>query len=143
MPVKPENDTVATLRMELGGKANAEVWHKRLGHIGSRKLKQMIKGGSAPKSITGYDTTECETCQLTRPMRRPVPKKPENSGKVTVQVDYMPMGHDEKGWKGEVGSYVYSHRPSKLVKVYPMNNAATEEAIKSLKKYGDHNEYTQ
>ncbi len=47
----------------------------------------------------------------------------------------MPMGHDEKGWKEEVGSYVFSSRFSKLIKVYPVNNASAEEAARSLEKY--------
>ncbi len=48
------------------------------------------------------------------------------------------MGHDEKGGNGEVGSYVFSSRTSKIVKVYPVRNASSEEAVKSLKRYCIH-----
>ncbi len=45
----------ASLRMERGGKADAETWHKRLGHVSNYKLKEMIDKGSVPKSAEGYE----------------------------------------------------------------------------------------
>ncbi len=45
------------------------------------------------------------------------------------------MGHDERGWKGEVGAYVYSSRHSKVVKAYPVRDATTVSAVETLKKY--------
>ncbi len=52
-----------------------------------------------------------------------------------MQVDYMPMGHDETGWKNEVGAHVYSSRTSKIVKAYPVKDASTDSAIQTLKMY--------
>ncbi len=51
------------------------------------------------------------------------------------RVRNMPMGHDERGWKGEVGAYVYSSRHSKVVKAYPVRDATTVSAVETLKKY--------
>ncbi len=121
--------------MERGGSAIAETWHRRLGHSGNRKLNQMIKGGIAPREAAAYPAATCETCQLTHPRRRPIPKTAERSGKVVVQVDYMPSGQQEKGWKGEVGAYVFSSRSSKLLKAYPVITASAEDAAHALQKY--------
>ncbi len=33
LPEGKRQNTVATLRMELGRKADAETWHRRLGHV--------------------------------------------------------------------------------------------------------------
>ncbi len=41
----------------------------------------------------------------------------------------------ERGWKGEVGAYVYSCRTSKILKVYPIRNATAQEAAETLKDY--------
>ncbi|MCP3666926.1 MAG: transposase family protein, partial [Gammaproteobacteria bacterium] len=57
------------------------------------------------------------------------------SGLATVQVDYMPMGRDELGWKGEVGAYIFSDRTSKVVKAYPVTGTSTEAAILALEHY--------
>ncbi len=74
-----ENKTlrIASLRMETGGKTNAETWHRRLGHIGDHKLQQMIKNGILPGEAGGYTAKKCEVYQLTHPKRRPVPRKAE------------------------------------------------------------------
>ncbi len=47
----------------------------------------------------------------------------------------MPVGHPERGWKGEVGAYVYSSRGSNVVKVYPVKGASTREVIETLDNY--------
>ncbi len=44
-------------------------------------------------------------------------------------------GQDERGWKGEVGAYVYSCRTSKILKVYPVKDATAHEATETLKDY--------
>ncbi len=121
--------------MEIGGKADAETWHKRLGHVSNYKLKKMIDKGSIPKSAEMYDASNCQTCQLTNPRRRPVPSHAERSGQVTVQVDFMPIGQEYRGLNGEVGAYVYSCRYSKVVKSYPVRLASAKEAAQSLEKY--------
>ncbi len=121
--------------MERGGSTDAETWHQRLGHVSDNKLSQMIKSEAIPREAAGYTAVNCQTCQLTHPRRRPVPSTAERSGKVTVQVDYIPMGHAEKGWKGEVGAYVFSSRSSKLLKAYPVTNASAIDAAHSLDKY--------
>ncbi len=108
LPEGPKEGKIVTLRMEIGGKTNAATWHKRLGHVSDYKLRQMIDSGLAPKEAAGYDAAGCDICKLTHPKRRKVPKIAERSGLIAVQVDYMPMGHDEKGWKGEVGAYVFN-----------------------------------
>ncbi len=126
---------IASIRMERGGSASAETWHQRLGHLSDNKLSQMIKSGAIPCEAAGYTEVNCRTCQLTHPRRRPVPKTAERSGRVTVQVDYMPMGHAEKVWKGEVGAYVSSSRSSKLLKAYPVTSASAIDAAHSLDKY--------
>ncbi len=78
--------------MGIGGKADAETWHKRLDHVTNYKLKKVIDDGSVLTSAEMYDALNCQTCQLTNPRRRPVPSHAERSGQVTVQVDFMPMG---------------------------------------------------
>ncbi len=102
--------TVATLRMEIGGKADPITWHKRLGHISNYKAKKLVEKELVPKGIETFDAHNCQACNVTNPHKRPVPKHAERSGEVTAQVDYMPMGHDCKGLNGEVGVYVCSSR---------------------------------
>ncbi len=135
LPMHPKNEVIATLRMQIGGKPNARTWHKRLGHIGDKKLKQMIKSGIISNEASEYTTLDCETCKLTHPKRRPIPSIAERSGRIAVQVDYVPMGQNEIGWKNEVGAYVYSNRQSKLMKAYPVTNASAESAALTLNKY--------
>ncbi len=55
LPIIPENNTVATLRMELGGGADAETWHRRLGHIGDRKRDQLVREGSVPRLVKEFN----------------------------------------------------------------------------------------
>ncbi len=100
VPEKEIKPHIASLRMDRSGKANAKIWHERLGHPSDNKLKLMIESKVIPSDAEGFTATTCRTCQLTQPSRRPVPSSAERSGKVTVQVDYMPMGQAEKGWKG-------------------------------------------
>ncbi len=136
--VLPEEEIklgIASLRMERGGTTNAETWHRRLAHPSDNKLEQMIKSKAIPRNAAGFTAATCRTCQLTHPSRCPVPHTAERSGKVTVQVDYMPMGQTEKGWKGEVGAYIFSSRSSKLLKAYPVKNASTLDAVDSIEKY--------
>ncbi len=64
-----------------------------------------------------------------------VPNNAERSGQIVAQVDYMPIGHGEKGWNGEVGTYVFSSKYSKLVKTYPVKTAAANDAASSLEQY--------
>ncbi len=70
-----------------------------------------------------------------KPMRRSVTNVAKRSGEIVVQADYMPLGQGERGWKGEVGAYVYSCRTSKILKVYPVRNATAQEAAETLKDY--------
>ncbi len=95
----------------------------------------MIKEGTVPKEAEDYDATRCRTCQLTHPWRHPVPKTAESSDSTAVQVDYMPMGQHEKGWRDEIGAYIFSSRASKMPKVYPVTSAFAEDAAYSLEKY--------
>ncbi len=138
LPEGKRQNAVATLRMELGGKVDAKTWHERLGHVSNNKLRQMISRGLVTDDVGKYDATGCETCKLTCPKRRPVPKIAERSGNSGIQVDYMPMGHGEIGWRGEVGAYIYSCRTSKIVKAYPVKDASTDSAISTLKLYSKH-----
>ncbi len=135
LPMHPKNEVIATLRMQIGGKPNARTWHKRLGHIGDKKLKQMIKSGIISNEASEYTALDCETCKLTHPKRRPIPSIADRSGRIAVQVDYVPTGQNEIGWKNEVGAYVYSSRQSKLMKAYPVTNASAESAALTLNKY--------
>ncbi len=67
---------------------------------------------------------------------RPVPNKAKSSGEVTVQVDYMPFGLDEKGWKGQVvGAIIFSSRVCQMLKAYPVMSASAEEACLALDNY--------
>ncbi len=135
LPEEKKTLKMASLRMQRNRFTDAETWHQRLGHIGTKKIDKMIKNDEIPQIAAGFDAANCETCQLTHPGRRPVPKIAERSGNITVQVDYMPMGQTEEGWKGEVGAYVYSSRSSKIVKVYPVKDVSTESALNTLKMY--------
>ncbi len=143
LPQHPKNKVVATLRMKIGGKTNARTWHKRLGHPSSNKLNHMIKRGDIPKDAAGFDSVTCQTCKLAYPWRRPVPKIAERSGETTVQVDYMSLGHSEKGWKGETGAYVFSHRTNKIIKVYPVKTANVNDALSAVDHYLTHILYKQ
>ncbi len=134
LPTKPQ-ETAAALRMERGNTASTETWHRRLGHISTRKMTEMANRTLIPKHATNYDTNHCTVCNLTKPLRRPVPTKAESSGEITVQVDYMPVGVTEKGWRGEVGAYIYSLRKSKLIKAYGVKDAGVESAVQTLKNY--------
>ncbi len=125
----------AALRMHKNGTADAETWHNRTAHSSHQQIKEMIRQGIIPEAAAGFKQEDCEICHLTRPMRRPVPKKAERSGHATVQVDYMPIGANERGWKGEVGAYIFSSRKSKLLKVYPVQDATSVEATRALANY--------
>ncbi len=126
------NPTVATLRMQRDNQATGETWHCRLGHLGKRQTEELVKQGSAPEEALRYNPNNCSTCNLTKPGKRPIPHVVEASGKTTVQVDYMPLGHSEKGWKGEVGAYVFSDRHSRITKAYPVKSATSTEAVTYL-----------
>ncbi len=95
----------------------------------------LVKQQLTPGNVKGYDKNCCEGCNLTKPIRRPVPKTAERSGENTIQVNYMPVGHSEKGWKGEVGAYVYSLRRCKIDNAYTVRGAGTEEAAETLRSY--------
>ncbi len=45
------------------------------------------------------------------------------------------MGREERGWKGEVGAYVYSLRQSKIIKTYTARSADAHEAVQTLRDY--------
>ncbi len=126
------NPTAAALRMGRDNRATGETWHCRLGHPGNKQTEELVKQGSAPQEALGYDPGNCSTCSLTRPRRRPIPHVAEASGECTVQVDYMPVGQSERGWKGEVGAYVFSDRHSRVAKAYPVKSATSTEAAMSL-----------
>ncbi len=106
------------------------------GYPGNNNLaKMMIEEGTVPKEVEDYDATRCRTCQLIHPWRRPVPKTAECSDSTVVQVDYMPMGQHEKGWRDEIGAYIFSSRASKVPKDYSVTIASAEDAPYSLEKY--------
>ncbi len=111
------------------------TWHERLGHPSKQKTKEMISSGLIPNTVRLIDTDSCRVCRTTMPSRRPVPATAERSGQITAQVDYMPMGHEEKGWMGEVGAYIFSHRINKIVKAYPTTSANTRDAVTALDHY--------
>ncbi len=109
----------ASLRLGLGGKTDAGVWHERLGHPSDRQIKNMIDKRMIPKEAENRKGEECDICLRSKPNRRPVPKSPEKSGDIVVQIDCMPVGHQERGWNGEVGAYVYSSWESKSLRSTP------------------------
>ncbi len=94
----------------------------------------MIEEGTVQKEAADYDATRCRICQLAHTRRCPVPKTAERSGSTVVKLDHMPMGQHEKGRRGEVGSYIFSSRASKMLKVYPVS-ASTKDAAYSLEEY--------
>ncbi len=126
---------VASLRMQRGGSADAHTWHRRLGHVGIRKVERLVDSGLLPKGASGFKIISCGTCQLSIPSRRPIPRQAERSGDIVVQVDYVPIGHGDVGWKGEVGFYLYCSRTSKIAKAYPVKVASAETAVETLKSY--------
>ncbi len=135
LPKEEEVLHIDSPRMERGGavtlisqtekKINAETWHRRLGYLSNSKTKILVENKTIPQKAAQYDTSKCDICLKTKPMRRPVTNIAKRSGESVVQVDYMPMGQGEIGWKGETGAYVYSCRSHKLLKVYPVRNATT------------------
>ncbi|MCP3661907.1 MAG: hypothetical protein GY696_05320 [Gammaproteobacteria bacterium] len=126
---------VAALRMGLGGAVDSGTWHHRMGHPSAQKMVKMVKRGVIPKTVNPNEASQCTVCRTTNPRRRPVLTVAERSGLATVQVDYMPMGRDELGWKGEVGAYIFSDRTSKIVEAYPITGTSTEAAILALEHY--------
>ncbi len=118
--------------MQRGNEASATIWHRRLGHASTKKMKEMADLNMIPKQAIHYEANQCTVCNLTKPMRRPVPHQAEKSGEITVQVDYLPTGREEIGWKGEVGAYVFASRQSKIVKVIPVKSATSKEAAEAL-----------
>ncbi len=132
---KTKKTRVAALRMGIGGMADSVTWHQRMGYPGTQKTAKMIEQGILPTGMEPEIAPRCTTCKKTSPRRRPVPTSAERSGLITVQADYMPMGRNELGWKGEVGAYVFSDRPSKTVKVYPVTNANADTALLALEHY--------
>ncbi len=135
LPMYDETPRIASLRMQYGSSPNPETWHKRLGHVSNYKVKKLIDKGLVPESVETFNAQNCQTCMLTNPKKRPVPSHPERSGQVTVQVDFMPIGQEVKGLKGEVGAYVYSSRPSKMIRAYPVRSISAKEAAISLNKF--------
>ncbi len=129
----------ASLRMSRGGApANDVTWHERLGHPSRQKMLEMIHAKMIPSTVKPINQDSCSVCRTTIPSRRPIPSKAERSGQTTVQVDYMPMGREERGWRGEVGAYVYSHRIYKIIKAYPTTSANTNDAVSTLDHYLTH-----
>ncbi len=121
--------------MGLGGAVDSRTWHHRMGHPSAQKMVRMIKRGIIPKTVNPNEASQCTVCKTTKPRRRPVPTVAERSELATVQVDYMPMGRDELGWKGEMGAYIFSGRTSKIVKAYPVTGTSTEAGILALEHY--------
>ncbi len=135
LPTHRRGEKVSALRMGRGGKAVGEIWHRCLGHLGKKQAEELAKQNAVPNEILEYNPGNCEVCNRTHAVKRPVPKRAECSGEVTVQVDYMPVGREEKGWKGEVGAYVYSLRQSKIVKTYAVRGTDAHEAVQTLRDY--------
>ncbi len=134
LPMKQNNEVVALLTQNKE-KVSAETWHRRLGHVSNEKMKQLTKHKMVPDVAAQYDANQCEICLSMKPLRKPIANAAEISGETVVKVDYMPMGQNPRGWKGEVGAYVYSCRISKILKVYPVENATAQEAAESLEDY--------
>ncbi len=134
LPMRSKNEVVA-LSIQRKSHYSAEIWHRRLGHASTEKMIQLARDKLVPEEAAQYDASQCDICSTMKPMRRPVPNKAERSGEIVVQVDYMPMGQGEIGWKGEVGAYVYSCRISKILKAYPVRNATAQGAAGTLKDY--------
>ncbi len=135
LPTYDETPRIASLHMQYGSSSNPETWHKRLGHVSNYKAKKLIDKGLVPESVATFNAQNCQTCMLTNPKRRPVSSRPERSGQVTVQVDFMPIGQEVKWLKGEVGAYVYSSRHSKMIRAYPVRSVSAKEAATSLDKF--------
>ncbi len=127
----------AALRMQRNGTADTGTWYIRTAHANHQQIK-MIRQEIIPEAAAGFHQENCEICHITKPMRRPVRKIAEHSGCATIHVDYIPMGTKEKGWRGEVGAYVFNSRKSKLLKVYPVTNAAGMEETRALTNYLTH-----
>ncbi len=108
---------VASLWLGLGGKTDVKTWHERSGYPSDRQTTMMINKNIIPNEAEGRKEGGYDICLRSKPNRRLFPKTPEKSGDIVVQVDYMPVGHSETGWKGEVGAYVYSSRESVAVLV--------------------------
>ncbi len=85
----------ASLRLELGSKTDTKTWHERLGHPSVQQTKILINKNLMSDKAEIRKGAECDICLRAKPNRRPVPKTPERSGDVVVQVDYMPVGHLE------------------------------------------------
>ncbi len=135
LPKEKEKLHIASLRMERGGATDAETWHERLGHPSVRQTKIMIDKNLISNEAENGKGEECDICLRTKPNRRPVPTTPERSEDIVVQVDYIPVGHSERGWKGEVGAYVFSSRKSKVVKTYPVKDASARGASETLEDF--------
>ncbi len=78
-----------------------------MGHPSNRQTELMISNHIITPEAEGTKTEECDTCLKCKPNRRPVPTNPERSGEIVVQIDYMPAGRDEKGWRGEEWEPMY------------------------------------
>ncbi len=60
-------------------------------------------------------------------------------GSKVSRVGYVPIEKgDKKGWKHEVGIYVYAVRRSKLTAVYPVRGASSREAAQVLQSFFNH-----
>ncbi len=124
----------ASLRMERGGATDGLNWHCRLGHPSKKQTKGIVVQGIAPRQAYEHAQDGCSICMTTHPGRRPIPKVAERSRERTVQVDFMPVGHKERGWKDEVGAYIFADRTSKI-NVYPVKTATAEDALTALDNY--------
>ncbi len=47
----------------------------------------------------------------------------------------MPVRQNRRGWKGEVGTMVFSYKALKVTKAYPMKSATAIEATNVLDDY--------
>ncbi len=126
---------VAALRMGIGGVTDSKTWYWRMGHPSAQKTAKMIERNIVPRTVRPEDASLCTVYRVTNPRRRPVPTTAERSGLATVQVDFMPMGRNEVGWKDEVGAYIFSDRSSKVVQVYPVTSVSAGAAILALEQY--------
>ncbi len=127
--------TAASLIMEREGTTDSINWHCRLGHPSKEQIARMVAQGIAPKQACELAQNGCSVCMTTYPSRRPIPNVAERSGERTVQVDFMPVGHKEKGWKGEVGAYTFADRTSKIIKIYPVKTATAKDALTAPNNY--------
>ncbi len=76
----------ASLRLGQGGKTDSATWHERLGHPSDHQTKMTIDKNVIPNEAQGRKEGECDVYLRSKPNRLPIPKTPEKSGDVVIQI---------------------------------------------------------